>query len=474
MKKRYLFITLLFTIIICLSGWVVYKHNSNETNAVDSPLSNTADYEVYIKESKYPNVGIKKEVYHSDSYDIFINFPVFLEDDFNTKVREYIEEQKREFDTLIADSDTSSDIKMTLNVSFDIYQIYDKTYSIKMDTFTDGKLANPIYSNKIMLIDTANNQFVNPLDVFKDNKKDQLKKEVQHKTIEQYNEEIFEDELQEAIDSEAFLDYLYFTDDQVVIEFPQYTIAPGSSGTLKVDFSYNELSDLFVDEWIEKVNQSSNNSDEEVVDKNIKDESETNAEKETEISNEDLKQVAFTFDDGPHPENTEKILDILDEYDAKATFFVLGNSVDYYPQIVKKAYLEGHEIGNHSWNHPNLVNLPVETIRKEISDTDEVIKNATGEVPKLYRPPYGSHNQTVDEAAGKPPILWDVDTLDWQTRDPQAILTNVKNQTKDGSIILMHDIHKETVEGFRLSIDYLDSLGYEFVTVSELEESNNE
>lgn len=473
MKKKYLFITLLFTIIICLSGWIVYKHNSNETNAVDSPSSNTADNEVYIKESKYPNVGIKKEVYHSDSYDIYINFPVFLEDNLNTKVQEYIEEQKREFDTLIADSDTSSDIKMTLNVSFDIYQIYDKTYSIKMNTFTQGKVANPIYSNKIMLIDTANNQFVNPIDVFKDNKKDQLKKEVQQKTVDQYSEEIFEDELQKAIDSEAFLDYLYFTDDEVVIEFPQYTIAPGSSGMLKVDFSYNELSDLFVDEWIEEVNRSSNAS-QEVTDKKIKDESETNTEKESDTSDEDLKQVAFTFDDGPHPENTEKILEILDEYDAKATFFVLGNSVDYYPQIVKKAYLAGHEIGNHSWNHPNLVNLPFESIRKEIFDTDEVIKKATGEAPKLYRPPYGSHNQTVDEAAGKPPILWDVDTLDWQNHDPQAILTNVKNQTKDGSIILMHDIHNETVEGFRLSIEYLDSLGYEFVTVSELEENNNE
>lgn len=162
---------------------------------------------------------------------------------------------------------------MTLNVSFDIYRIYDKTYSIKMKTFVQGKVANPIYSNKIMLVDTVNNQFVNLTDVFNDNKKDQLKKEVQQKTIEQYNEEIFEDELQEAIDSEAFLDYLCFTDDDVVIEFPQYTIAPGSSGTLKVDFSYNELSDLFVDEWIEKVNQSSNAS-QEVTDKNIKEESE--------------------------------------------------------------------------------------------------------------------------------------------------------------------------------------------------------
>lgn len=120
------------------------------------------------------------------------------------------------------------------------------------------------------------------------------------------------------------------------------------------------------------------------------------------------------------------------------------------------------------------MNLPFESIRKEIFDTDEVIKKATGEAPKLYRPSYGSHNQTVDEVAAKPAILWDVDTLDWKTHDPQAILTNVKNQTKDGSIILMHDIHNETVEGFRLSIEYLDSLGYEFVTVSELEENNNE
>src|SRR5699024_7675024 len=385
MKKRYLIVTLLFTIIICLSGWVVYNQYSNETDAADSTSSNADDYEVYIKESKYPNVGIKKEVYHSDSYDIYINFPVFLEDDFNTKVQSYIEEQRREFDTLIVDSDTSSDIKMTLNVSFDIYQIYDKTYSIKMDSFIQGKVANPIYSDKIILIDTANNQFINPIDVFKDNKKDQLKKEVQQKTIEQYNEEIFEDELQEAIDSEAFLDYLYFTYDKIVIEFPQYTIAPGSSGMLKVDFSYNELQDLFVDDWIEKVNRSSNAS-KEVTDKNSKVESETNDKKESDTSDEDLKQVAFTFDDGPHPENTEKILDILDEYDAKATFFVLGNSVDYYPQIVKKAYLAGHEIGNHSWNHPNLVNLSFESIRKEIFDTDEVIKKTTGDVPKLYRP----------------------------------------------------------------------------------------
>ncbi|MGT2929692.1 polysaccharide deacetylase family protein [Streptococcus dentasini] len=178
--------------------------------------------------------------------------------------------------------------------------------------------------------------------------------------------------------------------------------------------------------------------------------------------------VALTFDDGPNPVTTPKVLKTLKKYKAKATFFVVGQSIAGNESILKEELKAGHDIGNHSWNHPQLNKLPTNQASAQITQTSQAIEKATGQAPKLLRPPYGATNDKVRSLTNLYQVLWDVDTLDWKNRNTQAILSQVKSQVKDGSVILMHDIHPTTVNALPAVLEYLRSQGYKFVTVSEL------
>ena len=177
--------------------------------------------------------------------------------------------------------------------------------------------------------------------------------------------------------------------------------------------------------------------------------------------------VAVTYDDGP-AKYTDSILDCLEKYHARATFFVQGKSVSKYASSVKRAVELGCEIGNHTNSHANLTKLSSDGIASEISATNKAVYNAAGVYPKLFRPPYGAYNSSVLSAAGMPAIMWSVDTLDWKTRNADKTLASVQSSTKDGSIILMHDIHAPTAEAAERVIKYLLKQGYQLVTVSEL------
>ena len=177
--------------------------------------------------------------------------------------------------------------------------------------------------------------------------------------------------------------------------------------------------------------------------------------------------IALTFDDGPS-KYTEEILACLEKYGAKATFFVQGKSVSRYPDAVKHAAQIGCEIGNHTWSHVKLTKTTTEDVVGQISNTNNAVYELTGVYPALFRPPYGAYNGTVLTAANMPAIMWSVDTLDWKTRDTEKTVESVKSSARDGSIILMHDIHAPTAPAAEQIIPYLLSQGYQLVTVSEL------
>jgi len=184
---------------------------------------------------------------------------------------------------------------------------------------------------------------------------------------------------------------------------------------------------------------------------------------------DNTKQVALTFDDGPDPEVTTAILATLKKYDAKATFFMLGSRVEYYPEIAKKVEKSGHELGNHTWNHPDLTKASSNKVNSEIAKTSTIIKDVTGKNATVFRPPYGAANDSVRAQTDLPSILWDVDTLDWKHRNADELLRIVKSSTQDGSIILMHDIHQSTADGLDSVLAHLKKEGFTFVTVSELD-----
>ncbi|MBO4920278.1 MAG: polysaccharide deacetylase family protein [Lachnospiraceae bacterium] len=178
--------------------------------------------------------------------------------------------------------------------------------------------------------------------------------------------------------------------------------------------------------------------------------------------------VALTFDDGPSA-NTASILETLNEYGAHATFFMVGENVTAHPDRVKMVYDAGCEVGNHTVNHKNLNNLTKKEIKKEIEDNQADINAALGvTISCLVRPPYGNVNDNVREACKHPMINWSVDTLDWKSRNADSVFEEVKKSTKDGSIILMHDLYGSTAEAVKKVVPWLVEQGYQICSVSEM------
>lgn len=179
------------------------------------------------------------------------------------------------------------------------------------------------------------------------------------------------------------------------------------------------------------------------------------------------KMIALTFDDGPNY-NTSKVIDVLNKYDIKATFFVLGSRAINNKDILKKMADSGMEIGNHTYNHLLLTKYDENKIRSEIDDTSDVIYSATKKRPKLLRPSYGSVNNKIKKVANMPIIIWDIDTLDWKYHNSKRITSRVVNKVRDGDIILMHDIYSASLNALSNIIPILQDNGYEFVTIDEL------
>src|SRR5207245_6087110 len=186
----------------------------------------------------------------------------------------------------------------------------------------------------------------------------------------------------------------------------------------------------------------------------------------------DEPYIALTFDDGPSATLTPKLLDLRAAHHIKATFFVIGENVAEHPEIVERAAHEGHEIGNHSWSHPNFAKMSDEGVRRELRRTEDAIKNAIGPRPTLLGPPYGSltarQKRWIHDEFGYQIILWDVDPLDWKRPGPAVVCNRILKETRAGSIVLSHDIHPGTIEAMPSTFDQLEAKGFKFVTVSEL------
>lgn len=182
------------------------------------------------------------------------------------------------------------------------------------------------------------------------------------------------------------------------------------------------------------------------------------------------KMIALTFDDGPS-KYTDKIIELLDNYGANGTFFVLGNKVEIYKETLSKIIKQGSEIGNHSYNHKWLIKLNKLEFIEQIERTQTILKNTIGYTPTLMRPTYGSIDDKIKNNTNLDIILWNIDTLDWKLKDPEDIANRVIGKVNDGDIVLMHDIHERTLDALKLILPKLKEEGYQFVTVSELKKA---
>jgi peptidoglycan-N-acetylglucosamine deacetylase len=183
------------------------------------------------------------------------------------------------------------------------------------------------------------------------------------------------------------------------------------------------------------------------------------------------RQIALTFDDGPHPDTTPKLLAILDKYKVKATFFQIGEMAEKYPDLVRAAVAAGHSLGNHTYHHVSLIKIPEEDVAREIKSCGEVLRSITGKAPRWLRPPGGDYDPRVaevSEALGYTMVLWTDDPGDYASPGQRVILSRTLNTVSNGGILLLHDGIQQTVDVLPQLIESLQKRGYQFVTIDAM------
>ncbi|MGN0135754.1 polysaccharide deacetylase family protein [Anaerotignum sp.] len=261
-------------------------------------------------------------------------------------------------------------------------------------------------------------------------------------TTEPYNEGLFGNYATLLAPDAGRFDRFAFTAEGVLFYFDRYDLFPGSYGIVRLTIPYEDMRTKI----------------------------ETPKEEifiPTEISHK--KMVALTYDDGPNPIATNAILDTLEQYGARATFFDLGCLVEKYPDVVKREAALGCEVGSHSYDHKNFSKLTAAEISADLQKTAAAFQKALGKDPAVFRPPYGACDENVKKQISMPIYLWSIDTLDWKSRNAKAVLDVVKSSGDlDGKVILLHGIYTSTAEATAVLVPYLQGQGYELVTVSEL------
>ncbi|MFJ7737678.1 polysaccharide deacetylase family protein [Lysinibacillus sp. NPDC097287] len=460
--------SILFILGLCVIGYLIYyllQDTKDEGNKETKTTGTLVEY------SKYPGVDLITDITDKEKYHIAMHYPKFKNNELNKEIEDYVSSVKQAFLTTV--DENKKYIKnhvANLYLTMDIYLVAKNTYSIVFSEESYVVGANAEQTAKVYLVDVEKGEFIQPTKIINDTKQNREELytliSAKFKESTEYGPLLFEEDLKDWImNEENHFPNLYFTDKSAVFKFNKYEVTAGAAGMPEISIPLEKMRDLLTDEWKDqlliehKEKGEQDNSD----DKQI-----GNEDKTSENSSINGKRVALTFDDGPHPKNTLKIIDLLDKYDATATFFMLGNRVDFYPEIAKKVADEGHELGNHTWNHKDLSTLSKEAGIQEVEKTNEIIKNVTGRESTAFRPPYGVINEQVQNATGSPAVLWTIDTLDWKSRNPNEILKIVKENVKDGSIILMHDIHETTAQAVEPMLKYLKEQGFTFVPVSEL------
>ena len=183
--------------------------------------------------------------------------------------------------------------------------------------------------------------------------------------------------------------------------------------------------------------------------------------------NSKSKKIAITFDDGPSNKSKE-LVDLLEELDIVATFFILGCNASKYKEELKYIYAHGHEIGNHSYSHPDFKKITIEEGLAEIEKTQQIIYKTILHYPRVFRFPYGSVNKEILKRIDMPAILWNADSLDWQCFDSKIIIEKLKHEIKENGILLFHDFKYYNKEAITTIVNDLKQEGYVFVTISEL------
>lgn len=460
-----LLIAFIFIFLLTLIGFNISSGHRMNANIKEVDEENgVAAEQIEIIESKYPGLHLETITASNDTYIYAIHSVKTDSLDLTKKIEEWIQESKDHF---ISDAQSNAILGRTaaLNINLKTIPIADGIYNLIFSKYGITGGANGKNEIKVFTVNVKEDRLYQLTDFIEET--DENRTELIQIILEQLNENtelqalVMEDKLVESLAS--FDDVTWsITEEALILYWDEYEIAAGSAGTIQLTLPIEKIQHLVSDRKHELLHLDFTLTNEETDVIKVP---------ERKPLDPDGKYVALTFDDGPHKTNTERVLNSLKEFDVKATFFMLGNQVDYYPSLVQRVAEEGHEIGNHSNTHPDLSKVDANRVQKEFETTNQRIYDVIGRYPTVFRPPYGSYNNNIITQATNlnlPIIMWSVDSLDWKTKNATSINHEILSTTTNGSIILMHDIHDATADALPSVLKNLKEQGYSFVTVSQL------
>ena len=397
---------------------------------------------VQLKSKGETSIEFNQDTDETNRYTMLINTPVIENSSLAKSIQDWVTKQKEIFlsEVEAEKEHLGSGYRAHLTILVDVKKGPNETTSL---VFHSSHIVNTVSDNnyvKIFTMDSTHNplnlkevltSYDKTLETIRSNLKEQLKK---NETIKN---ELINKKLNEVLQEPNSWNWL----------------ANENSLTLYMDKS--------------KLTESKTG----MIEVNIPLEEKNTGGREQSVLKPGEKYVALTFDDGPSPDVTPRVLKILKQHHAKATFFMLGSQVEKHPSLAAQVAHAGHEIGNHTDRHINLTQLEKSQLVREVTNSSQEIEEATGHIPTLIRPPYGEINSQVEEVArsnGSSLILWSVDSLDWKSKNAEAINEVVQEEVVSGSIILLHDVHPTTADALPKLLDTLEQEGYHFLTVSQL------
>ncbi|KIL24472.1 hypothetical protein B4134_3287 [Bacillus safensis] len=423
------------------------------------------------QDTNYKDVEIVTLVNDGKFMRYAVNYPLFHQKELDDKIQSYANSALEHFKKTFSEAkDIDENKRYELNIDYEMVHYAKQSAAIRFTTYTYTGQQNGTTNHLTINFDFQKKAFLDTKDLFLP-KTNYLKK-LSYITYTELRKDktLSKDQplLQKgtAPDAQNFSQFA-LKDKYVEFYFPASQVAAEDLGPQTLAIKKTLLKDILKPEYMDKLKNKN-----EMKEPNPKRKAVKLPQKSKLDPNK--KAIALTFDDGPNPATTTKILDALKKNKGHATFFVLGSRVQYYPGMLADILKGGNEIGNHSYNHPLLTRLSLDEAVKQVKDTQQLIEKASGYTPTHFRPPYGGTNQDINHAIGMKVTLWDVDPEDWKIRNSKQITNRVLSHAADGRTVLMHDIYESSAQAAVKIIHELTKQGYQLVTVSELEQLKKE
>jgi len=464
-KKRIVVRFIILFFIVIAAGLLIFVHLQFNQQLMRQPTP-LSDEKYYFTDSRYSEIRSKFVIRQTSREKVSIEYPITKNNKINKTIAQVITRDDRDF-RYIATNVLSFNQPMTETISYQITHNNSAALSIIVNIKQDIHGAHPVSLTHFWTFDKKSGEVISLSDLTEQSEKaaEEIVAAARNnlkETIKQRQQP--ELDLNETITKETLSNFI-ITDGGNSLAWPigQASLLPSAYGEMTIKVPIDAVAKYLQNPTARKL-------------ANIPKPPEPKPEPKpapavpAPAPTTGNKVIALTFDDGPGP-YTAHLLDVLDQYGAKATFFLIGSKVSSQANVVRSIHARGHQLGNHSWSHPELPKLPVDQIAGEIDRTNDAIKQATGVTPAIMRPPYGAVNGVVLEQLrlrGMSSILWSVDTRDWADRNSDIVCSRAVAGARPGAVILMHDIHQTSVNAVPCILSALKQQGYSFVTVQGL------